>query len=1303
MLETRHGWSYRFKALFCAALILNLNYWSGCGAGGFGSGRVVQVALTPDHPLAQLLADTSFAGAKILEVYPDSGGFRLIYDDASRGLSGGFAGGPFGLELTGLQAVRRGRTSTMDINPATKQVTRIVSPRGDEWRPDKILSAREVTPGARGAEAYAAANPELAAFVADPALMNDTLLDARSKDGAAQLDPTIILLAFLFNFCPGCIYYYLLFQIIAVIVETIVNAMTLPAGDDDGDPDPSPTPPRPPVAANDSASTAEDTPVSIAVLANDSAPDSLLVPGTLEILQPPANGNAVVDTASGIVTYTPDPDFNGSDSFGYGVCDNGVPSQCTSALVSITVLPENDPPTANDDSGSAVEDGPPVEIAFAELLQNDTDPDAGDVLSVVGAGTSASGADVTLVGDNVVYDHTGLFQELPEGGNATDTFAYTVSDQAGEEATATVTMTITGVNDAPVAVDDEGAAQEDGPPVALAIQVLLSNDSDVDVGDVLSLAGVSNSAAGANVTVVGDDVIYDAAGLFQDIPGGGNVTDTFTYTVTDFLGATATATVTMTVSGANDPPTAGDDMGEAIEDGPAVAFGISALLANDSDPDAGDVLNVIAVTDSAGGAVVSIAGTDVIYDHAGLFQELADGANTSDTFTYTAADTSGATATATVTVTVVGVNDPPVAEDDMVGVSKDVAPVTFPAGLFLANDTDIDAGDVLTIVNATDSDAGAIVDIVGGDIVYDHTGLFEDLPEGANATDMFTYTVQDLAGATATATVTVLISGVNQPPVARDDGGQAVEDGPVVNLPIVDLLSNDFDPDAGDVVSLQQVNNSAAGAVVSIAGADVTYDHTGLFQELAQGAGATDTFTYTVQDTAGATATATVTMTVSGVNDPPTAGDDDGAATEDGGPVTLPAAEILANDSDVDIGDVLTISNVTDSAAGAGVEIVAGDIVYDPGELFQELGEGETTTDTFTYTIQDIPGAMSTATVTVTVTGVNDPPLAGDDLADVLKDAGPLILSIAQLLSNDMDPDGGDVLSVVGVTNSDAGAAVSIVGSDVVYDFADLFAGLGDGESSTDTFTYTVEDASGASSTATVTVTINGSNDPPVAAKPSSLEVDEDAQDVSLGIAAPTDPDAGDALTITVTGLPDPAIGVVTLSTGTPVAVNDVLSEGDLAGLQLDTVENASGAAGMFTYDVSDGIATVGGSATIDVRAVADAPLLAVTDAAGGTDEQIALDIQAALVDTDGSETLSIVIENVPLDAVLTEGIDEGGGRWVLLPTELPGLAIVCSSSGTFPLSVTATATEASNANAAISSQTLTLTVESGAAFVTRQ
>ncbi|OWY73189.1 hypothetical protein B7486_02245 [cyanobacterium TDX16] len=1204
MLAGRRRFLYRLKALLCAALILNINYWAGCGASSFDAAQAIRINLTPDHPLTLELNNTAFGGAIALEIDPSSNQFRLIYPEPDRIIQGGYGEGRDGLALTNLATSRRGKNTSMEFNPKTKQVTRVISARGDQWQPEKVLSARELPVGLTGVDAYVAANPELMSLVVDPTKV-DEVLSLSGKDNSAQLviDPTVILLAFLFQFCPGCLGYLLLFTIFQIIADVIFNYLSQQPNDgDDGDGGSQPLPtPAPPIARPDAATTPEDTPVTIDVLANDEDADFGLAVSSVRIVLAPANGTTSVNALTGAITYTPNTDFNGPEAFAYEVCDAGAVPLCATTVVSVTVTPLNDPPMAFNDVGATFEDDPPLSLPFAALLANDTDVDlpTGDMLAISNVTDSFLGAVVTIVGTNVIYDHSGLFQNLSAGANTTDLFTYTMQDLAGATSIATVTVNITGRNDDPIAVDDEFAVDADSPATIQPASFFLANDTDIDADDVLTVVSIDAASATGAVSFESNEITYDPGENFLELGAGQNATDTFTYTIDDGNGGQDTAVVTVTVNGVNDPPVAMDDEGQATEDGDPVTLFGPDLLANDFDIDIGDSIAISNVTDSAASAVVSIVGDDVIYNHTGLFQELAAGANTTDTFTYTIEDLAGLTASATVTMTVIGVNDPPVAEDDMVEVLKDAPPLVIPIVTIFSNDSDIDIGDTFFIANVTDSMAGAVVSIVGDDVIYDFTGLFNDLGDEESTTDTFTYTIEDTFGAQGTATVTVTVNGSNDEPIVAKPSVINVDEDSQDN-PL--NIAAPTDPDAGDMLTITVTGlpDAMLGTVTLADGTPVMVtdvlseaDLTGLlFDAALDASGPAGDFAYDVTDGL-ATVGSTVTINVAAVADAPnlTVMDTSGLTNE------AIALDITASLVDTDGSETLsiTVDNVPlDATLSAGTDNGSGSWTLAPGDLAG-----------LTLTAMTADTIMLSVTATATETSNND-------------------------MASTMD---------------------------------------------------------------TLTVTVEAENNPPLVDEPSVLNVDEDSQDNPLNIAAPTDPDVGDMLTITVTGLPDAMLGTVTLADGTPVMVTDVLSEADLTGLLFDAALDASGAAGDFAYDVTDGLATVGSTVTINVAAVADAPNLTVMDTSGLTNEAIALDITASLVDTDGSETLSITIDNVPLDATLSAGTDNGSGSWTLAPGDLAGLTLTAMTADTIMLSVTATATETSNNDMASTMDTLTVTV----------
>ena len=468
--------------------------------------------------------------------------------------------------------------------------------------------------------------------------------------------------------------------------------------------------------------------------------------------------------------------------------------------------------------------------------------------------------------------------------------------------TATVTVTVTAVNDAPVAVDDLDSIAEDGSSTV----DVLANDSDVE-GDTLTIQSVTQGASGSVVDNGDGTVTYTPTGDWNGV-------DSYTYTVTD--GAlTDTATVTVTVISVNDAPVAVDDSDSISEDSTSTV----GVLANDSDVE-GDTLTVQSVTQGANGSVVDNGDGTVTYTPDADW-------NGVDSYTYTVTD-GALTDTATVAVTVGAVNDFPTAIDDADSISEDATSTTD----VLANDSDVD-GDALFVLSIVQPVNGVVVDNGDGTVTYTPAADW-------NGVDSFTYTVSDGA-LTDTATVTVTVAAVNDAPMAVDDSDGIPEDASST----VDVLANDSDVE-GDTLTVQSVTQGSNGSVVGNGDGTVTYtpnpDWSGL-----------DSFTYTVTDGA-LTDTATVTVTVNAVNDLPVAVDDSVSVNEDN-PVTL---DVLANDSDVD-GDTLFILSVVQPVDGAVVDNGDGTLTYTPDPDWNGIAA-------FSYTVSDgALTDTATVTVTV--------------------------------------------------------------------------------------------------------------------------------------------------------------------------------------------------------------------------------------------------------------------------------------------------------------------------------------------------
>ncbi len=481
-----------------------------------------------------------------------------------------------------------------------------------------------------------------------------------------------------------------------------------------------------PVGAADAVATNEDTPVVVEVLGNDHKALGNDF-GVLSITAYPAQ-HGTVTLVGNQLRYTPNPNFNGTDTFSYLLSQQYGGS--VFVPVTVTVLSVNDPPIANNDSATVAEDG----ILSIDVLGNDNPgPDVGESLSIQSFGQCSHGT-VAQVG--------GAWTYLPAANfNGVDSFTYTISDGHGGTATAIVHVTVTPGNDNPTAGNDFFSTNEDTP---ITFNPMSNDSSAPDTGETLTVQSVTQGSLGS-VTIVGGQLKYTPN---ANVSG----TDSFTYTITDGNGGTATATVNVVIHPVNDTPTATTDIATVTEDG-NVSINV---LANDSfAPDVGETLSIQSFGQGLHGSVTLVSG-QLRYTPIANF-------NGTDSFTYTISDSHGTTATAIVNVTVNNVNDSPIAVADILSLNED-KPTTFNP---LLNDSSApDSGEALAVQSVTQGSRGKVT-IVNGQIKYTPT-------LNANGTDSFTYTLSDGHGGTATASVQVNILPVNDPPVNTVPKAQSV-------------------------------------------------------------------------------------------------------------------------------------------------------------------------------------------------------------------------------------------------------------------------------------------------------------------------------------------------------------------------------------------------------------------------------------------------------------------------------------------------------------------------------------------------
>ena len=639
---------------------------------------------------------------------------------------------------------------------------------------------------------------------------------------------------------------------------------------------------------------------------------------------------------------------------------------------------DNAAPVGRDDGIFRAVQGETLVIVAAELLRNDFDPE-GAALSVAGVGLATGGTVALTPEGDVAF--TAAFDALGEAG-----FVYTLSDGEGGLSTAEVRLR---VRPPASATDDAGFEVEEGGFLVIEAARLLANDTD---GDLLEIAEVTDAVNG--------EVSLSTAGTVTFTPTPGFAGEAgFRYVANTPEGGRAEAAVAITVTPVNDPPTPADDSGFELDQGGTLEIAAAALLANDTDPD-GDALTLTAAF-SGPDLTVALADGVVTVTPSPLFFGTA-------TFLYEVSDGRGETATAEVTVEAIPVTGAPTAGDDRLETVEDV-PLFFSTAELLANDSDPE-GDALTVARVFGAVGGSVT------LLPSQTVLFEPARDRTE-TASFLYEIEDGNGGSAVGTVEIGIDPVDDAPFARDEnyetpGYEALagtEDIPLV-IDAALLLDNDTDVE-GSALSIASVGSAVNGEVaIDGLGRVVFTPAPGFWGEAS--------FRYVAADGDGGVDDARVTLYFAPVSDaPPTAGDDAFTIPEDVTAV-IPLAALLANDVDIDF-DPLEITAVwAFSGSARAVDLgwdENGDVVVAPKPNFNGRLD-------LRYTVTDNRNGEDTGAVVITVTPVNDLPVAAPDAATGSLGA-PVVLRIADLLANDDDPGDFDEAE-------DARAQLSFVGAE---------------------------------------------------------------------------------------------------------------------------------------------------------------------------------------------------------------------------------------------------------------------------------
>ncbi|WP_284151103.1 tandem-95 repeat protein [Desulfofustis limnaeus] len=515
----------------------------------------------------------------------------------------------------------------------------------------------------------------------------------------------------------------------------------------------------------------------------------------LDTLEVAAGGR--IESDAGLFRFVPDPDWYGETTLSYrAVNDSG---EAIDGRLNVAVLPVNDLPVVGGATLAGWEDEA-VSIALAELMAGAADVEDGTAVRFEGF-VDATNGDVWLDGDGIIHF-------LPEDdyfGPAS--FSYRVTDSEGGTTIGAVELTITGVNDEPLAVDDDLVAwSNSGYENVWLPTALLANDSDADF-DALAITGVGSARFGSVALAADGTVRYTAPAA--DWVG----IDSFSYRISDGNGGTAEATATLAVK-INTSPDVYPELIFTRED-EIVTLGAAELLANDSDVD-NDPLTIVGVEAGEHCQVELQADGTVLFRPELNYNNCYPG---QAWFTYTVSDGISELVDSVAFFDIEPVNDRPILVPEIIDGAVEDNDFQFTIAQLLANDTDVE------MASAYEEDAIAFAGLGGathGSISYDpSTGAvsYRSDPDFFG-TDTFSYHVVDSYGAVSTVQSHIRVAGVNDLPVVQEDVGSPAEEYIWNYYRIDDLVSNDYDVD-GDRLSIHSPRVVRGDAQVSISGGNL--------------------------------------------------------------------------------------------------------------------------------------------------------------------------------------------------------------------------------------------------------------------------------------------------------------------------------------------------------------------------------------------------------------------------------------------------------------------------------------------------
>lgn len=702
----------------------------------------------------------------------------------------------------------------------------------------------------------------------------------------------------------------------------------------------------------------------------------------------------------------------------------------------------NDPPLLVNNNLD-VDEGETVVLTAASLSATDSETDDADLVFTISSlqngefqFTTAPGLAVTSFSQAQIT--AGTVQFVHDGGEAAPSYDVTVSDGEGGSAFAPATITFGNLNDAPE-LGNNALSLDEGETVVLSAANLSATDVETNDADlVFTVSAVQNGqfelVAAPGVAVDSFTQAQISAGAVQFAHDGGDVAPSYAVAVSDGTEATTPVAAAISFGNLNDPPIVVNNSLN-LSEGETVVLSSANISATDAESDDADLVFTVSnvqngrfeLVAAPGSAISSFTQAQII---ANAVQFVHDGGEAQPSYSLSVSDGVNSVVVSPPSIIFTNVNDAPVLGANELTVTEGESAVVPNIDLS-ADDVETPSADLIYTISDVEHGQFELLSAPGIAVTSFTQGQVNNtqvrfVHDGGEEAPSYRVSVSDGEDSTPPVAASITFVMVNDVAVVDLNGadGASFLEGSAAQVVDADLTVSDDDTAllTGAVVSIENIANPGAEILSAVtAGTNITANYDAVagsltlsgsdtqanYQQVlrsvtylnqsddpAVGGNNQRSIRYTVNDGIAAGVAAIAFISVVGVNDAPVAAADSGETEEDA-VLSVTADGVLANDSDPESDNILSVSSVEGAAANVGTQITLasgalltmnadGSYEYDPNGAFDTLQPGDSTTDGFTYKISDGVDESDAASVVITINGQQNDTIIDDTEEDVV-------------------------------------------------------------------------------------------------------------------------------------------------------------------------------------------------------------------------------------------------------------------------------------------------------------------------------